>query len=508
MTMSVQTNPRATTKRLAGFFVLSLALVFPARLGYAETPQPRRMTYASFVEAVGARHPERSIDEKTVARAKENERRSGLLPDPEMKVGRDEVPLRGRLQREPEMAEMAKGDAEWRLELSQSFPWPGTLSAEERAAKARVASVESDAGLAATIRQLEAKELYLRLVRTAKLIEVERGNFAVVDGIREFTNEKFKQGVGSHNEFLQAHSESGVLRGNIAALEADLKNLKRHALLLMDDPAALAPDSVSFDLEWPGDLVGNVRDKTPAEVNDLAREKIVRGKEADLARQDAEYRRSLPSFMASGMLMQEDSGMRMYGAMVGVTVPVYSNIKRRSLSAEDSLVESRSGAEVAWHDRRKALALAQAESRLTQIEANRRSLENEIIPPVREHIEAATVQFSQGKSGIGSIIDGRRTLLNLQVTEIRMTEALALAHLMIEKIKAGLVDEAIDLEVPQLTGAAGGSMRMEEGGMGNMTTTRRGMPMKGGKAAKKPDGMDMRPSEEEPSQGSSPGMGM
>lgn len=475
----------------------------------AEAGRPK-LTYETFVEAVATRHPERAIDMQALAKSKEAGRRAGLLPDPQLSVGRDEVPLQGRFQPEPMMAEDAKDGAEWQLQLSQSFPWPGTLSAEERAAMARVATTEADTGLASLARRFEASELFLKLVRTAKLIAIERANLVVVNGIREFSHEKFKQGVGSHMEFLQSHSEAGVLKANVATLELELRNLKRHALLLIDATTAADPDSVDFTLEWPVGLTQAKNAGTDGVV-DLARERIVRGKDAELARQDAEYRRSLPSFMASGMLMQEDGGMRMYGAMVGVTLPVYSNIQRSSLSSERVVVEGRASGELSWHDRRKALALAQAEDRIAQIEANSRALEREIIPPVREHVEAATSQFSQGKSDIGAIVEGRRTLLNLQMTEIRTTEALALARLSVEKIKAGLIDDNIDVEIPQLVGATSSGMNMG-GGAGNMqemAPMKRKMPMKGSMPRQKQapgSGMTM-PDEEESKSGGS-GMGM
>jgi outer membrane protein TolC len=487
----------------------SLALLETAAAHAGEARRPP-LTYETFVEAVAARHPERAIDLQTLAKSKEAERRAGLLPDPQLSVSRDEVPLKGRLQKEPEMAEAAKDGAEWQLQLSQSFPWPGTLSAEERAAKARVATTEADTGLAALMRRFEASELFLRLVRTAKLIYVERANSVVVNGLRDFSHEKFKQGIGSHMDFLQSHSEAGVLKANVATLELDLRNLKRHALALMDDSAAKSPDDIQFVLEWPLRLIKETEPAKDAAA-DLARERIVRAKDAELARQDAEYRRSLPSFMASGMLMQEDGGMRMYGAMVGVTVPVYSNIQRSSLSAERGIIEGRTGSELSWHDRRKALALAQAEDRIVQIEANFKALRQEIIPPVREHIEAATAQFAQGRGDIAAIIDGRRTLLNLQLTEIRTTEALALARLSVEKVKAGLIDDALDLEVPQLVGAASSGMSMGGGAsrMQEMPAMKRKMPMKGGMPSQnRAPGSDMTMPEEEESKSGGSGMGM
>jgi len=274
-----------------------------------------KITYEAFVEATVNHHPERALDGKVLAKATEDQRRSGLLPDPQFTVGRNLVPLPQRYQHVA-ASDMDRAKAETTYGLSQSFPWPGTLAAEGQAAKARAATVAANMSLSALERRFAATELYLRLVRTAKLIDAERANLILVNGLREFAHEKFKQGVGSHMEFIQSHTEAGVLQANVASLELDLKNLKYHALLLMDHQTGHAPDAVDFVLEWPPNLITAKADK---DVHwDLTRERIVRSKEADLSRLDAEYRRSLPLFNVSGMMMQEDGGMRMYAATIGI----------------------------------------------------------------------------------------------------------------------------------------------------------------------------------------------
>ena len=471
----------------------------------ADTTKRSTMTYEAFVDATANHHPERALDGKVRDKVREDQRRSGLLPDPQFTVGRNLVPLPQRYQHVA-ASDMERAKAETTYGLSQSFPWPGTLAAEERAAKARADAVETDISLAAQGRRFAASELYLRLVRTAKLIDAERANLVVVNGIREFAHEKFKQGVGSHMEFIQSHTEAGVLQANVASLELDLKNLKRHALLLMDHQADIAPDAIDFVLEWPRNLIAAKADQDANQ--DLARERILRSKDADLSRQDAEYRRSLPLFNVSGMLMQEDSGMRMYAAIIGVSLPIYSNIQRSSYTSEGLIAESQAEGELAWHERRKALALLQTEGRIAQIEANLSVLTKDIIPPVREHIEAATSQFSQGKGDIAAIVDGRRTLLNLQMTEVRTTESLALARLSIEKIAAGFIDESIDQEVPQLVGTSTSGMG-NSASMPGTTTGKPSVRMKNAATGPRPARGRLEKPEDETAKGATkPGMGM
>jgi outer membrane protein TolC len=456
--------------RLDAFATLAtLTTTLVASPAIAQAEPAQTLTYDAFLDAVAQRHPERSIDEAGIAASRRAEDRAGVLADPQLSVGRDDVPMPRRAQRVM-VDEADRDEAQWKLTLSQTFPWPGTLAAEKRAAAARTAAVDASAGLAAYERRFHAAEVFLRIVRTAKMLAAQRANLAVVDGIRNFAHEKFRQGIGSHMEFLQTHSESGVLRANIAAMETDLENLQRHALLLMGDDGHLDPAAVAFVADWPEALVRpstTAASEPPA--TDLAREDILRREADAVAARAAASRRSLPSITASGMLMQDDAGMRMYGAMVGVAVPLFSGTQRRALADETSQVERGAAGNVAWHDRRRDLAVAQTQARIAQLESTLASLRRDLIPPVREHIEGATAQFSQGKGELSEIIQGRRTLLQLEVTEVQMMETLARSNLGLERIRAGFVDDTLDEELPQLEvpGTAGAM----SGGMGSSSSS-------------------------------------
>jgi outer membrane protein TolC len=401
------------------------------------------MDFETFVGRVEQHHPEAAIVHRRLAESDEAPNRAGLLPDPQLSAGRSQ-PSR-----------------QWEASLSQSFPWPGTLAAEERAAAAQAAVSRSDADGATLVRRFAAAELFLRMVRIAKRIEVQRASLDVVAGIKDFAHAKFRQGVGSHLEFLQSHSEGAVLKANLAALETDLRNLKRHAALLLGDPATKGPDDLQLILDWPKSSTTTAG--TPGERRDSVRDRLLNEQDVEAARSDAAYRRSLPAFTATAMVMKEEMGEPMYGALAGVSLPLFSTSERRSLSRASTTREARIKDEISWHDRQKELARAQTIDRIAQLETNVKVLRDEIVPPVKEHIEAATAQFGQGKASIGAVIEGRRTLLGLQVTEILAHESLALARLGLEKIEAGMVETELDLPVPQLASPTAAGMGPDMG---------------------------------------------
>ncbi|MBC7660772.1 MAG: TolC family protein [Chitinophagaceae bacterium] len=459
-----------------GIFIVTMVTVFYARIAISESKEPLQLNFDSFVARVTDHHPEKSIDELKFEKAKSASERAGILSDPNLQFGRDRAPLKGSLQPKPLMAREENDFAMWKIGIAQNFPWPGTLAAEDKAAEIQVETVKIENDVSSVLRRLEAADLFLKIIRTQKLLEIEKENFKAVDGIRELTHEKFRQGVGSHHEFLQAHSESGILRINVSSLQTDLLNLKMHALFLINDHSITNIQQLTFQTDWPESFLNKSVDDNKTAPTNLLRSKFERQSEGALARQRLEYQRSLPTIMLSGEVMREDSGVRMYAAMLGVSLPLYSGRQRKSLSHEIDMVQKQTSETLSWQDRRRELAQQQGEARVSQLKSNLEVLEKDIIPPIKEHIEATTAQFGQGKIDIGSIIDARRAYLSLEVSRIRTTEALIRAKISLFKISAGLIDDEIDQEIPQMIGVNGSSS------MPSMSSA----PMKATNASKSP----------------------
>ena len=99
-----------------------------------------------FIELVSKQHPEKAINEQRLASAKERIERSGILPDPQVSVGRTDP------------------DVSLEVTISQAFPWPGTLASENKAATAQTATIESSLAGDDLERRFAAAELFLRMV--------------------------------------------------------------------------------------------------------------------------------------------------------------------------------------------------------------------------------------------------------------------------------------------------------------------------------------------------------
>lgn len=435
------------------FVFAALALPAAAQTPAAtKTSSPKLVDFEAFAEAVVRHHPEAKVVAQSVARASAAEGRAGVLSDPQLTVAREGLPLPESLQPKKDASGMMMDESaapperpSWTVGLSQTFPWPGTLAAEERSAALETARAKLDASASDVGRRFAAKELFLGMVRLAELLEVQRRNLADAKRIERFANERFRQGIGSHMEFLQSHSETAILKANVDALATDLANIEAEARLWMTGKAPAEADAIMFRLGWP-----EIAAPSAADAVDLARERIRVARERDLARQDAQYRRSLPSLMASGMVMQRDEGMLMYGAMAGISIPVLSGSIRDSLRAESTVIEHRAAEELAWYEQQRHLVEWQVERRIARIAANLEALEKTIVPQTAAHLDAALVEYSQGRGNLRSILDSQRILLNLESSLVQAREALALAKLDRLRLDHGLADGVMNRPVPQI----------------------------------------------------------
>lgn len=393
--------------------------------GYAGPAQAMGM--AEFVAAVVAQHPEGAIDQARIDAAQAATDGVGRLPDPVLAVARPAEPR-------------------WEMTLAQTFPWPGSAAAAREDKQNIVYEARGDATLGAAQRAFGAKDLYVRMVRAAKLIAVQQESLKVVEGIRDFMHDTFKEGTGSHMAYLDAQGEAAILSANLGALRTDLLNLKREALLMLGRSPAEDPESLPLTLDWPAAA------ESPADDQVLAR--IDRAAASAAGRADAADKASMPTITVSAMAMREDDGMRSAGGAVGISLPIFSGSVRHAVAAESAAVAHRAASERTLHERRKSLAIAQASARRDQIRANIRTLTNDVMPPVKEHVAAATVLFSQGKGDVASIVQSQRRLLDLEQSAIMLTEAEAQTDLAIEAAGAGFLDAALSGETPRLAAPA------------------------------------------------------
>lgn len=444
----------------------------------ASSPVPLTLDYHTFVDLVEKNHPEQSLNQLAISRALEAEKKAGVLMDPELSIAREEIPLRSNGMG----SNMSGSGPMWKLNLTQTFPWPGTLAAEEAAAKASTDKAQAEVRLSTAQRVLDAKDFFIRLIAISKIAEVQRESLNESTMVLKNAETRLRHGTGSHHDLIQAENEKVVLSLNLSALEADIQNLKDYVAQLVGRDDATG---VKFVMDYPASYVTkSSANETGPKIENLKKRELEAARHEASMMLEAERKKSLPSFMATGMLMEEDSGMRTYGFMAGIKVPLYSGTVRKAVESEKAIVSSQSSEELAWHEKRRHLASLQNKRRHEAVSANVQGLKNEIVPNSKQHLQSLAIEYGQGKGSFAGVNTARKLLLRYQLAQVMAERDLALVGISREKIEAGLIDPEINQTTPQLPTA--------EMTSGMEVSGTQGMPEKNGSMSRKVP-MDRKP---------------
>lgn len=431
------------------------------------------LTLESFLDQVARQHPEVAMATFELAATDLVQQRSGLLPDPVLSLSRGRVPwILHQSTASMEGPAEAVQPAETSISFSQTYPWPGT-NAQAIAATAKKRERQGlDREAEAALRLADAESLYIVMVAASQLLSIEQDNLKESDAILRTAALRLKHGIGAHHDVVQAEAENTILSLNIDAINLEVALLKDRLAQLMGKPDA---SGLTFDTKLQNQAQARKANK---DFGKLALQ--VRNSEltASLA---SERARSMPSIMTEGMLMQDDSGMRMGSVMAGVSIPLFSGKIRSSIDQEVALKQRSLTNNLAWYDTRKAHALKLQAGKITLFENNIKSLTQKVIPSARQHLQTQTTEYAQGRGSFASVNQARRQLLRYLIALISSERDLNLARIEQQIFAMGFFPDNPSHTMPQLLGGEMGnsmdtSMSEDPGSMSPMPATARPGP--------------------------------
>lgn len=396
--------------------IIAVISICCAHVAAAET-----LSFHAFVTAVEKGHPETSLDVLDDRSARAAVKWVGRLADPALSFEREGM--------------------QDKLALTQTFPWPGSLEAEQRAAAAGAEASDVARLSNAAERAYVAKRLFMKMVAFAREIDAQRAAVAEAERMHELSGARYQQGVGSHMDFLTARNNLLVVKANLEALTGEREALEDEAFAMMGRARTAG---VSFELNYPPD------DAHPLADDHTALAIKAQGAFA-AARADAAYRATLPSVTAGAMVMRDDKMAEpRFGGMVGVSLPVFSGAKREVFSEERALAARKAEGRLAWHETQKLQATTRVDRRVARLAANLDTLRRDILPSLLEHDASARAAYAEGRGTIAAVLESRAVLLATRFAEAEAEAAWHLARLARAAVIGGHLDAEADVSMPTL----------------------------------------------------------
>ena len=393
----------------------------------AQTAQAADTTLARLTAEAVAANPSLDASRAMARAAATRVRAAGALPDPMLSAGVMDLTL-------PRFAFHESDFTEVDVELGQEFPWPGTLGARTRAAKAEARARGAEVSVRRRAVIVRVAELYYRLryVVTARATLLR--NRRLLATAVEISTTRYATATAPQSDPLQARvalarldTEEADLAAQEARLRADLKSLRK---VSGADPLtieSIRPEAVPAGLHAPADSTrAALQDSLPDHPRLAARRAAVEAAE-QTAR--VEQLGARPDFTITARYGARPLGSDFFSAFVGVRLPLWAGRKQGRL-AEAARADA-DAARAAVDEETTALS-AQLRGTLADVrsgETRLRLLTSQVIPAAEASVDAALRGYRVGQVPFLNVLAAEDSLYRAEL-DAAMVAAEHLTHLV------------------------------------------------------------------------------
>jgi len=357
---------------------------------------------------------------------------SADLPDPRLSLGWfvQEVETR-------------TGPMDWRLGISQSFPWFGTLDLRGRV-EASLAEGARERLLAARLDIAQVvRDAYHELAWLAEDIEVTRSHRDLLVSWETVARTRYATGLGTDADVIRAQVELGILDDRLLSLQDLRLPLAAQLNAALDrpadaplPPASLAPAPVEFEMLDAATLRAELVATSPVL---RALQWQITASEHGTALADKgfypdvslglEYT-SIGPARTPGV---SGSGDNVLALTTGIGLP----LRRARLRAAVSQAEAELAASRAELDRARNDIAAQLELELYHVRDAERRIDlyrDSLVPKGRQSVLSITAAYQAGDADFLDLVDAQRVLLEFQRTAARAQADQAQARARVDRL--------------------------------------------------------------------------
>lgn len=376
---------------------------------------PRPVTLADHVREARRRSPALRAAAQTWRAALERMPQAVSLPDPRLSLGYflDEVETR-------------TGPMEWRLGVSQAFPWFGTLDASGEQAAAMAEAARERFVAAGFEVGSQVRDAWYEFAYLDAAIAVTRQHRELLSSWEEVAQIRYANGRGRDDDVIRAQVELGKLEDRVRTLE-DLRLPVAARVNAVLDRAATTPLPVP-DGRWP---------EPPALDEDELREQLWQSSprmsalrhEQEAARHAIELadKQFFPD-LSLGVDYTSIGSARGPGVSgsgddaIAITMGIGLPLRRGRRNARLREAQARLGATSASLSAELNHLAAELEMALYRVrDAERRVglYRDALVPKGHEAVESTTVSYQAGSAGFLELVDAERVLLEFELAASR-----------------------------------------------------------------------------------------
>lgn len=417
----------ATLAHIIARFALFPGLVTGSALHAQDFPSDLPTLLAEAVENNPRVHAANRAADAARARVPQ----AGALPDPMLGIGFMNVPA-ARPGLAGDMMTMT------RLELQETFPWPGKLSLQSEVADLRAEAAEWEAQRVRDEVAAEVKGAYFEVYFLDRAIEVTRRNEELLRGTARLASVQYGVGAGTQPDVLRAQVEGTRLADQAVELAARRTSIaaRLNALLGRPSGAALGPAEIPAELRSAAEVAriavpsfasatlstlagsGGEDDPIPTvqqlQTLALARNPMIRAHVSRIAAQERATtlagKAVLPDFHISIAYSRRADLGDFVDLMVSAPLPIFRGRRQDQAVLEEEALQAE---DEALHHAMVNDLNAEIESLVAALRRTRAQmvlLSDGILPQASASLEAATASYRVGRVDFLALLDAQVTL--------------------------------------------------------------------------------------------------
>ncbi len=356
---------------------------------------------------------------------------AGALPDPMLSAGVMNLTLPRFAFRESDFTEVD-------LELSQEFPWPGSLGARSQAAQAEARRAGADVATRRREIVVRTAELYYRLryVVTARAT-LQRQRRLLATAV-EIATARYATTSAPQSDPLQARvamarldAEDADLAQQQASVGAELKalrNIRGSERLTIE---LIRPETVPGFTHRPRPGAAREADSVPAHPRLVARQAALEAAEQTVR---VEQLGARPDFNITTRYGARPLGSDFFSAFVGIRVALWAGRKQNRLADAARADADAARAELAEEAVALEAELEAARAAVASGETRLRLLTTQVIPSAFVTVEAVLRSYRVGQAPFLNVLAAEDSFYRAEL-EAAMVAAEHLTHLvMLEQL--------------------------------------------------------------------------
>lgn len=394
-------------------FGWALPRTLPAQAAPVRDPLLARLT----AEAIAA-NPSLVADRAMARAAAARVRAAGGLPDPMLTAGVMDLTL-------PDFGFHQSEFTEVDVELAQEFPWPGTLGARTRAARAETRAREADAAANQRDVVVRTAELYYRLRYTVTArATLQRQRALLATGV-EISTTRYASTSAPQSDPLQARvalarldTEEADLAAEETELRAELRALRNASGTDSLSVQPIQPEEVLLASLHPTGAIGS-----PSLPESLSWHPRVAARQAavEAAEQSArvEALGGRPDFTFMTRYGARSLGADFFSAFVGVRIPLYAGRKQSRLAEAARAETEAARASLAKEQAALSADLRKGLAQVQSGEVRLRLLVEGVVPSANATADAALRGYRVGQVEFVTVLTAEDELYRARLDAAR-----------------------------------------------------------------------------------------